>query len=154
MGRKEYLLTEEKLEELKTELKELETVKAKELDERLVSVQQEIIGEFESPFYNLSEDKFYLEKRIEELKDIINNSKIIEKGKEYQAVEIGSTVTVGIHTGQETYTVVTPLEANPLEGKISNESPVGKALIEKKVGDKVEVQIGGIKKELRIIKIK
>lgn len=150
---KQYQLTKEKLEEFKQELKTLKEKKLQELDDVLVSIQDENIGELESPFYELNKDKFYLEKRIEELNTIINNAKIIKNNRKHKKVEIGATVKVGFDTCEETYQLVSPLEANPLEGKISIESPVGKALLGCKIGDKTKVKLGGIFKEFRILNI-
>ncbi len=149
-----YHLTAEKVREFKEELKKLQEDKLKELDERFVSVQDENIGELESPFYELSKDKFYLEKRIEEIKEILNNVEVINDHKKRKRVEIGATVQVGFDSCEETYKLVSPLEANPLEGKLSVESPVGKALLDQKIGDKAEVKLGGIIKEFRILNIK
>ncbi len=149
-----YHLTKEKVQKLKAELKKLQENKLKELDERLVSVQDEIIGEFESPFYELSKDKFYLEKRIKEIQEILNNVKVINDKKKRKKVELGATVQVGFDSCEETYQLVSPLEANPLEGKISIESPVGKALLDNKIGDTTEVKLGGIIKKFRILNIK
>ena len=107
-------------------------------------------------FSDILEDKRFLEKRINEIKEILSNYEIVNKGKngKTDVVVIGSVVTVGFESFEEDYTIVSALEANPLEKKISDESPIGKALIDAKVGDNVLVDTGVIKKEFRVLKIK
>ena len=74
------------------------------------------------------------ENRILEIQDILKNAKILKNVK-HDKVVVGSKVEVEVKRKKYTYEIVGPIEANPLEGKISDVSPVGKALIGKKVGD-------------------
>lgn len=84
------------------------------------------------------EEQALVESRVVEIEDILVNADIIKPGKSNGIVKVGSTVQ--LHNGKKvTYTIVGPVEADPLEGKISNESPIGSALIGKKVGDKVTI---------------
>lgn len=84
------------------------------------------------------EEQGLVESRIAEIEDIVTNAELIKGGKK-SSVGLGSKVE--LKTGRKTivYTVVGPVEADPLEGKISNESPIGSALFGKKVGDKAKV---------------
>ena len=97
-------------------------------------------------FGDLSENEEYssarneqkiAEGRILEIQDILNNAKIIRGGKKDQA-DLGATVSLEMGGRKVEYTLVGPTEANPLEGKISNESPIGKALLGKKAGEEFE----------------
>ncbi|HMS93586.1 MAG TPA: GreA/GreB family elongation factor, partial [Candidatus Saccharibacteria bacterium] len=76
--------------------------------------------------------------RIAEIEDILMNAELIKGGSKTK-VGLGSTVELKTDKKTVTYTVVGPVEANPLEGKISNESPIGEALFGKKVGDKATI---------------
>ena len=80
------------------------------------------------------------ENRISELHNILMNVEIIEKPKNGNKVQLGSKVTLKGAKGNKEFQVVGTVEADPLEGKISDESPTGKALIGKKVGDQVEIK--------------
>jgi transcription elongation factor GreA len=84
------------------------------------------------------EDQALVESRIAEIEDILANSEIIKAGNGSQ-VSVGSTVELKSTSKAVTYVVVGPVEADPLEGKISNESPIGRALMGKKVGDSVTI---------------
>ena len=101
-------------------------------------------------FGDLSENEDYsaarseqkvAEGRILEIQDILKNAKIIEN-QSSEKISLGSTVTVELKGKSFTYNIVGPVEANPLEGKISNESPVGKALLGKKSGDEYTLPNG------------
>lgn len=80
------------------------------------------------------------ENRISELHNILMNVEIIEKPKNGNKVQLGSKVTLKGAKGNKEFQVVGTVEADPLEGKISDESPIGKALLGKKVGDTVEIK--------------
>ena len=97
-------------------------------------------------FGDLSENEEYssaraeqkmAESRILEIQDILKNAKVIRGGKRTKA-DLGATVSLSIGGRKAEYTLVGPTEANPLEGKISNESPIGKALLGHKAGDTFE----------------
>ena len=89
------------------------------------------------------------EGRILEIQDILKNAKIIRGGKKDKVV-LGAIVSLNMGGKKVEYTLVGPTEANPLEGKISNESPIGKAMFGHKAGD--EVEFNG--KKVKIIEIK
>ena len=84
------------------------------------------------------EEQGLVESRVAEIEDILMNAELIKGGKK-SSVGLGSKVELKNGSKSITYTVVGPVEANPLEGKISNESPIGVALFGKKVGDKAVV---------------
>ena len=89
------------------------------------------------------------ESRILEIQDILKNAKIIRGGRR-ESVVLGATVTLDMNGKKVEYTLVGPTEANPLEGKISNESPIGKAIFGHKAGETTEFN----GKTIKIIEIK
>lgn len=150
---KRYKLTAKKQIELEKELQKLETKGRQDIAEKLDWLRQQPTTEEDNPFSDLLEDKNYLEKRISELKEILGNSEVVKNAKN-DIVDIGSKVTVGFESFEETYTLVSSIEADPLKRMISDESPVGKALMGTKVGDSVEVKVGPVIKVFRIILVK
>jgi transcription elongation factor GreA len=86
------------------------------------------------------EEQDRLEARISEVEHILQNSQLIKKPKSSGEVKLGSTVELKAGAKSQKFQVVGTIEADPLNGKISDESPIGKALIGKKVGDKVELK--------------
>ena len=86
------------------------------------------------------EEQAQVESRIAELEEILKNADIIKPTKNNGTVQVGSTVVLVNDGKTATYTVVGPVEADPLEGKISNESPIGAALMGKKEGEQVDIK--------------
>ena len=154
----ETLVTKEGLAKLKDELYELENVKRKEVAQRL----QEAIsfGDLSenSEYEDAKNEQAFIEQRIAELNSMIKTAKIItEKKSKSNVVKIGSTVTIQNLTdgdGPETFTIVGSTEANPSEAKISNESPIGSAILDKEVGDEVIVNAPAGNLKYKILKIK
>lgn len=98
-------------------------------------------------FGDLSENQEYtdaraeqknVENRIIEIEDILKNAKLIEAPQKSGNVTIGSTVVINMAGKEFTYTIVGPVEANPLEGKVSHESPIGKQLLGRKAGEEFD----------------
>lgn len=136
----EFNLTAEGLATLKSELHELTTVKRGEIAVRLKLAKDD--GDLgENSMYDAArEDQGFTEGRIAEIEHILKHTTLISKtGK--SEVALGSTVHVALEGGTHTYTIVGSTEANPDEGKISEESLVGKALLGKKAGDEVAVMV-------------
>lgn len=134
--KKQYHLTAAGKTELETELAELIS-KRSEIAEKIANARD--YGDLsENAEYDAArEEQAMLETRIAELEDILKNADII-KPNHSSTIGVGSTVH--LENGKKvTYQVVGPVEADPLEGKISNESPIGAALMGKKVGDKVTI---------------
>lgn len=147
-------LTPEGEAKLNAELQELKGPKREELSQRLRSAIQ--MGDLSenADYHKAKEDQGFLEGRIQELESILRNAVIIEKTENKEVVSIGSQVT--IQEGDydpETYHLVGPTEADPRKGKISYESPIGRALMDKKVGDIAEAEPPGGKIKFKIIKI-
>ena len=152
------LLTKEGLRKLKEELEELKTVRRKEVAERLKeAISYGDLSE-NAEYEEAKNEQAFVEGRVLELEKKIRNAKIIsdKHAKKSKTVEIGSQVTVHEKGGRdegETYTIVGSTEANPIEHKISNESPIGSALIGRSKGEVVEVQAPGGKFRYEIVKI-
>jgi transcription elongation factor GreA len=105
-------------------------------------------------YIKAKEDQGFLEGRIQELEYLLGNAVIIEKSDNKDVVSVGSHVTIQEEDfPEETYHLVGPTEADPSNGKISHESPIGKALMEHKVGDTVEAETPGGVLKFKILKI-
>ena len=144
MTEKEYLLTPNGFKKLEDELDELKTVKRKEVAQRIKEALA--FGDISenSEYDEAKNEQAQVEERIAKLEKMLSNAKIIdEKNISIDSVGIGSKVIVKDKEFNEEieYTIVGSAEADPYESKISNESPVGRALIGKKAGDVVEVQV-------------
>jgi transcription elongation factor GreA len=144
-------------EKLEQELEQLKTVKRKEVVERIKIARS--FGDLSenSEYDSAKEEQAFVEGRITTLENMIRNAKIIEEGElSTDAVSLGRTVTfVELPDGdEESYTIVGSAEADPFEGKISNDSPIAKSLMGKKVGDEVTVQTPGGEMNVRITSIK
>src|SRR5687768_5941306 len=127
-------LTAEGEQKLQNELAELKGPRREELAQRLRSAIQ--MGDLSenADYHKAKEDQAFLEGRIQEIQAILHNSVIIEERADKGAVAIGSHVTIQEQDGPpETYHLVGPTEADPRSGKISHESPIGRALMDKKV---------------------
>ena len=146
-------LTAEGEEKLQAELKELKGPRREELAERLRSAIQ--MGDLSenADYHKAKEDQGFLEGRIQEIEAILRNSVIIEKTNS-DSVTIGSHVTIQEEDfDPETYHIVGPTEADPRQGRISHESPIGVALLNKKVGQVAEAETPGGKIKFKIIKV-
>ena len=152
MTQQTYLTPEGEIK-LKRELAELKGPRRDELAQRLRSAIQ--MGDLSenADYHKAKEDQAFLEGRIQEIEAILRNAVIIEK-KQGDVVSLGSHVTIQEDGfDPETFYVVGAKEADPRSGKISNESPIGSALMDHKVGDMVEANTPGGKIRLRILKL-
>lgn len=136
-------ITKEGYDKLVAELKQAKEVERKQISERLKEAIK--LGDLSenSEYQEARTEQSFLEGRIIELEEKIKNAKIIKDTKKKSStIQLGSTVTIcNTEKGskEETYTIVGSTEADPLEHKISNESPVGSALLGKKIGEEVVV---------------
>lgn len=139
MGGDTHYVTREGLERLKLELHELKTVKRREVATKIEHAKE--LGDLsENAEYQDAKDELaFIEGHIIQLEDIVSHSIIIEEQREEGVVNIGSTVIADINNREVTYQIVGSNEANPRDGKISNESPLGRAFLGRHVGDDVEV---------------
>ncbi len=147
-------LTAEGAAKLKQELEELKGPRRLELAKRLRSAIQ--MGDLSenADYHKAKEDQGFLEGRIQEIEYMLRNAIIIEPNGRRDVVSIGNRVTIQeADYPPETYHVVGAKEADPRNGKISNESPIGRALIDHRVGDVVHADTPGGKLSLKILKI-
>ncbi len=150
----EMVLTSEGRDELLKELEYLENDKRTEVGERIRIARE--FGDISenSEFDDAKNEQAQMENRIAEIKHILANASVVETPKRSSKVNFGSTVTVEVGGVEQTYTIVGSKEVDFFSGKISNESPVGSALIGHKKGDVVEVTgPTGEKNEFTIVKI-
>jgi transcription elongation factor GreA len=134
-----YSLTQGGVDELKTELKTM-IGQRRHVAERIKQARE--LGDLSenAEYQSAREEQDRLEGRISELEHILQNSKVIKKPKNDGIVRLGSTIALK-NTGKPLqFQVVGTMEADPMHGKISDESPIGKALMGKKVGDKAEIK--------------
>lgn len=146
-------ITEQGLKKLKEELKDLKTTKRKELAERLRSAIA--MGDLSENFdyKDAKEQQGFLEQRIKELSEMIQEAIVAPKERNSNVVQLGSIVSLESEGEKLSYEIVGATEADPLKGKLSVESPIGKALIGKKVGDASEVKTPEGKTTYKIVRI-
>lgn len=148
-------ITEDGLKQIKEELEHLKNVKRLEVSERLQkAISQGDLSE-NADYEYAKQEQAFLEGRIQDLEDSLRRAQIIEDKGPSDAVRVGSTVTI-IEDGydeEETYRIVGVHEAAPADGLISNESPIGRALLGARVGDTVTVKTpsGGIELQIKAI---
>jgi transcription elongation factor GreA len=147
-------LTAEGEAKLKIELEQLKGPHRDELSKRLRSAIQ--MGDLSenADYHKAKEDQGFLEGRIQEIEAILRNAVIIEKSANTDVVSIGDHVTIQEDDfPPETYQVVGAREADPRNGRISNESPIGSAIMDHKVGDIVAADTPGGRMKFKILKI-
>ena len=149
---KQYQLTSNGFTELETEMKTLIASRGA-IAERIKTARE---------FGDLSENAEYsaarqeqekAEARIAEIEHVLKNAKKISAPKKKGVVELGNTVELKNKDGKKEFTVVGSVEANPLEGKISNESPIGQVLMGKKVGEEVEIKTPSATTKYKIVAV-
>lgn len=150
---KKYLLTPGGLAKLKNELEVLINERRKEIIERI----QEAVAHGDlsenADYAQAKEEQAFIEGRIQELEETIKNAELIQTGGSRSIVAIGSTVKLRANGQEKTYTIVGSNEANPAEGRISNESLVGKKLLGTKPGDRVEIETQAGKMLYEVVEI-
>ncbi len=133
-------LTKDGLHDLKAELKQLTEVERLSIAERIKTARD--MGDIsENADYEAAREKqAFVEGRIREIEDILGKVELIDENRKSNLVGVGVTVKVHVDGGEEEFMIVGAPEANPIDKKISHESPLGKALLGKKVGDHVDVE--------------
>ncbi len=153
----EVFLTREGMEKLEAELQHLKSVRRKEVADRIKEAREygDIVEN--SEYDDAKNEQAFVEGRIKDLEKLLRNVQIIEEEGDTgnNEVKIGSTVELkDLESGEKfTYTLVGSAEADPSENKISNESPVGSAILGRKAGEKVEVEVPAGIIEYEIINI-
>jgi transcription elongation factor GreA len=156
MVSKEVILTQGGLEKLEKELEFLKSVKRREVASRIkTAISFGDISE-NSEYEDAKNEQAFIEGRIITLEKMLRNVRLIDDAEiNSDTVGIGSTVLIKDLEFNEDfhYTIVGSAEANPAENKISNESPVGKAILNKKIGDVVEVTVPAGVLKYQLVKI-
>jgi transcription elongation factor GreA len=142
MDAKKIYLTKEGLNELKKEYDEIIKVKRPEIVARVAAARDQGDLSENAEYTAAREELSFIDGRVDELEELLKEVILIQNGKHggHKAIALGSKVTVKIDGKKEEYTVVGEFEADPLVKKISHESPLGRALLGKKIGEKVEVE--------------
>ena len=149
-------VTPEGLQKLQEELTYLKEVRRPEVVRAIAQAREEGDLRENAGFDAAKHDQGFIEARIRELESLLRNAEVIQEDAGAQAgnvVKLGSTVTVEIDGEPETYTIVGRVEAKPREGRISNESPVGRALLGRREGQEVTIETPGAPLKARIVKI-
>jgi transcription elongation factor GreA len=155
---KDVILTPEGFEQLRSELDRLRTDKRREIAQRIAAARE--FGEIaeNAEYDDAKNEQMMLEHRIAQLEERLRNARLIDtKDVDTSVVSIGSVVRLGDLAAKQTveYFIVGSAEANPAERKLSNESPVGKAIMGRKKGETVEVATPrGAKLKFKIMQIK
>lgn len=149
----EQIISQEGYDKLKEELNFLSTTRRKEIAERIERAKE--LGDLsENAEYSEAKDAQALnEGRILELTATLKNVTVVHRDSASEKVMMGSKITVKINNQEKEYTIVSFNEADPLNGKISNESPIGVAFLDKKKGDSVEVETPRGLMKYKILKI-
>ena len=150
---KKFILTRQGLASLKSEFDELTKVKRTQIIKR-IQIAREFGDLSENSEYDAAkEEQSLLETRITQLEDVLKRAQIIEPVEKADFVVIGSTVTVEMNDEVHKFTIVGSMEADPAANKISNESPVGKALLGLQAGETIEVSVGPVKSKIKVLEI-
>jgi len=154
MDERPVLITKEGLRQLEAELDQLVQVRRAEIAERIRQARE--FGDIaeNAEYTEAKNEQALVEGRIQTLESMVRNAVVIEdEPREAGVVGAGASVTVSTDDGEETYAIVGAAEADPLHGRISNESPLGRALLGHRAGDEVEWTSPSGTGQLRILSV-
>lgn len=153
MVEEKVYLTQEGLKKLQEEYDQLVNVRRKEVAEKLQKARE--LGDVsENAAYDAARDEqAFVEGRIAELDGVLKRVEVVEEEKG-GVIQVGSTVRVHLDGNEQEFQIVGAPEANPSDGKISHESPLGRALLGKKIGDQVEIEAPAGKLTYHVLGIK
>jgi transcription elongation factor GreA len=150
-------LTRQGYQRLHEELERLRTVKRQEVANRLREAMEDgadLGVDLDAEYEAAKNEQSFVEGRIQELEILLANARVIEDTGRRDVVQVGAHVTIQEKGNDpELYIIVGPAEANPREGRISNESPLGKALMDHRAGDTVKVEAPGGSFTVQILKV-
>jgi len=154
MNQKRIIITKDGLSKLESELEHLISVRREEVANAIKRAREMGGTENNAEYEDAKNDQAFVEGRILTLENIIRHADIIESPAHSGIVEIGDKILIQNQDGKiDQFTIVGSTESNPAEGKISNESPVGLALLNKKVGDTIAVDTPAGNIKLTILEI-
>lgn len=151
---KRFILTREGLEALKAEHDNLVNVKRTEVTQRIRRARE--FGDLaeNSEYDAAKEEQTLIETRIEALEDVLKKAQLIVPVQRTDFVVIGSTVVVEMNDEVHKFTIVGSMEADPAKGKISNEAPIGRAILGLQVGETIEIAVGPVKSKIKVLELK
>jgi transcription elongation factor GreA len=149
---KHTYLTAQGMQELKDKLQMLKTVRRREIAEAIHTAKEQGDLSENAEYTQAKEEQTRIEQEIAEIEATLKNAELITETNS-EDVSIGNTVTVKCDGQNKTYQIVGSKEADPLKGKISNESPIGRALLGAKKGDAVRIPTPTGEKHCQVIKI-
>ena len=154
MSKKDILLTSEGFLELEEELNNLKNVRRPRVIEAIKDARAQGDLSENADYDAARNEQAEVEGRIKQIEFMLANAQIIEKSSDH-TVDLGSTVTISYvdDDEEEVYSIVGRMEADPFENKISNESPIGKAIIGKKEGDTINVESPTGSYQIKIVKV-
>jgi transcription elongation factor GreA len=134
-------ISKDGLDKLRAELAEMTNVRRPEIAQRIHDAKEHGDLSENAEYEDAKNEQAFVEGRIQTLETMIKNASLIDEHTSTDHVQIGSTVKVKGEDGTETFSIVGSAEARPADGRISNESPVGRALLGRRKGDKVVVKV-------------
>ncbi|MEP7378814.1 MAG: transcription elongation factor GreA [Chloroflexota bacterium] len=153
MNNKPAYLSKDGLEQTRQELDELVNVRRAEIAARIHEAKEHGDITENAEYEDAKNEQAFVEGRIQALSALVKNAVVIEENHSSTHVQIGSTVTIQSKDGKETFMIVGSAEASPAEGRISNESPVGRALLGRKKGDEIVVSVPAGDSKYKILSI-
>ncbi len=149
----DQIISQEGYDKLKKELEHLTKTRRREIAKRIASAKE--LGDLSenAEYAEAKDEQAFNEGRVAEVTALLKNLTIVENGNNKGTVGMGSKVTVKINENERQYTIVSFNEADPATGKISNESPLGMAFINKKVGDIIRVETPSGEAEYKILNV-
>jgi transcription elongation factor GreA len=141
VNNKPTYISRDGLEKLRKELDEMVSVRRPEIAQRIHDAKEHGDLSENAEYEDAKNEQAFVEGRIQTLEALIKNATIIDEHHSSDHVQIGSTVKVNGPDGSQSFTIVGSTEARPTEGRISNESPVGRALLGRKKGEMIQVQV-------------
>jgi transcription elongation factor GreA len=153
MNNKPAYLSKDGLEQIRQELEELVNVRRAEIAARIHEAKEHGDITENAEYEDAKNEQAFVEGRIQALSALVKNAVVIEENHSSTHVQIGSTVTIQSKDGKESFMIVGSAEASPAEGRISNESPVGRALLGRKKGDEVVVTVPAGDSKYKILSI-
>jgi transcription elongation factor GreA len=153
MNNKPAYLSKDGLEQIRHELDELVNVRRAEIAARIHEAKEHGDITENAEYEDAKNEQAFVEGRIQALSALVKNAVVIEENHSSTHVQIGSTVTIQSKDGKESFMIVGSAEASPAEGRISNESPVGRALLGHKKGEEITVSVPAGDSKYKILSI-
>lgn len=149
---KDQYLTKEGLTELQDKLHELKTIRRREIADAIHAAKEQGDLSENAEYVQAKEEQQRIEEQIVDLETTLKHARVIDKA-DHNVVSLGNTVTLICNGQERTYRIVGSNEADPMAGRISNESPMGRALLNKKKGEQVQIPTPAGNKECHVVRI-